>query len=982
MNMLKRAVMLIGAVILLAFSSFALAAGEYGQGNSDLNILNGGTILTEGEDLYFNQGGIFLKRGEDVKALSPEDGRNLNLWDGMLFYTVGEQVFRMPSEGGEAELVHTAPAEIKQLYVVNGGLRYIAGGRAYEAQFGGEAVSISGMDGINGLIPTQYGDIFLTGKARSCTVWAGDRAVFENVQSCYTDSGYLAVQKDNENYMIGLEALFGGSAELEDFDIYGTVSLMDILEPDSENAVSEDNENTDLMVDFDALLIEAGFEPQARLMDEGESQSVIPEVSQGQRNMVLRARQLHEIKWTPLEDRTQWGSRGTFKAETTYTGIPYGQPVNTNGYVGYGVSLETFAGSVLDNTSRFYSEYSQYNKIAPVYSTDCSGFVSYAWGLNVRRTTYSIPQVAQLIGKNMYSMQIGDCLDKTSSHVVLVADLSYDADGNIVGAVIMEQTPVITKLTRYGQGGTKTMASLQSYYLNGGYSIYRYPGRDGVSYTPSPAVPLDGEARQKDAAPTTRTGKFVGGKTVELFSEDPSAVIYYTTDGSEPSTASSIYSGALTFSDTVKLRAIAVSGNYPGSTVLNYTVKVSQLDAPTIKVTEGLSSGQYVSPGSKVSISSVSDARIYYTTDGSEPTTSSAVYSSPITVNSGMTIKAMAIASGYKQSRVNTASYVIGEVYTISASAGANGSISPSGEVRAVQTGSMTFRLTPQSGYKVSKLVVDGADLGERTEYTFSNINANHSISVSFVPSVSLPFTDVNSSSWCYDAVCYVYGQNLYKGISNTYFGTDEAMTRGMFVTVLGRYAGVSEKLAGTKVGVLNATGVNIRQGPSTDTDKVGFVNNRYTAMTVLGEENGWYKVSCGSVTGYIRGDFMKVYSNNFPDLNLNSYYSHFAQWAYLTGITNGTGSGSFRGEESITREDMCVMLRNFANAYGRTLPTAVSKQTFTDDASISAQAREAVYALQQAGVINGMGDGTFSPKGSGTRAQVAQMFKKFANAV
>lgn len=994
MNKLKKLLMLIGIAAVLAAAQAALAAPDAGwqePGNSDLNILNGGVMLVaENGDMYFTHGGIFLQSGESVRALSPEEGRNLNLSGGMLFYTVGSEVYSMSAEGGQPQLVHTAPAEIKQLYVMGDSLRYVAGGRVYSADFSGAAEPVSDLEGVRGLIPTQYGDILLTGEPLNYTLWAGAEQVLTGVQSCYTDSGYLAVQIDNENYMAELSALFSGGfgrENLAPFDIHGAVSLMDVLDPDSENVVWEDNENNDLVLDYDALLIEAGFEPKVSLFaNENTGESAIPQVSQGQRNIVKRARQLHEIVWTPLEDRAQWGNRGVFKAETTYTGIPYGQPVNVNGYVGYGVSIGTFASSVLDNTSRFYTTYSQYNKIAPVYSTDCSGYVSYAWGLTSRKTTYSIPQIAERVGdQSLYSIQIGDCLDKTTSHVVLISDLVYDGEGNIVALEVMEQTPVITKLTRYGAGERKSLASFQSYYLNGGYVIYRLPGRNDVTYTPNPAVPLDGEtvSGQKDKAPRSKTKGFVGGKTVELYSVDSGAAIYYTTDGSTPTTSSNVYSGALTFYDTTKLRAIAYTGKYSaGSEVLNYTVKVPQLDPPSIKVTDGLSSGQYVSSGSKVSISSVSGATIYYTTDGSEPTTSSKTYSAPITVNEGMTIKAMAQASGYKQSNTASASYVIGTVYTINASSGADGSISPSGSVKVIQTGSAAFTAKPASGYKVENLVVDGNSLGERTEYTFANVNSNHSISVSFVPNVTLPFTDVGKGLWYYDAVCYVYGRNLYKGMTETWFGADETMTRGMFVTALGRYAGVSEKLAGTNVGVVTGSGVNIRKGPSTDTDVVGYVNNKYTAVTVLGQDSGWYKVSYGSVTGYIRQDYVKPYGNNYSDLNKNSFYGHFAQWACVTGVADGVASGSFNGEAVITREDMCVMLRNFARIYGKSLTAVNGKVTFTDDARISSGAKDAVYTLQQAGVINGMGDGSFNPKGSATRAQVAQIFKNFNDAV
>jgi uncharacterized protein (TIGR02145 family)/uncharacterized repeat protein (TIGR02543 family) len=70
--------------------------------------------------------------------------------------------------------------------------------------------------------------------------------------------------------------------------------------------------------------------------------------------------------------------------------------------------------------------------------------------------------------------------------------------------------------------------------------------------------------------------------------------------------------------------------------------------------------------------------------------------------------------------------------YTISASAGANGSISPSGSVTVNSGANQTFAITPNSGYQVSAVTVDGASKGVMTSYTFSNVTANHTVSATF----------------------------------------------------------------------------------------------------------------------------------------------------------------------------------------------------------------------------------------------------------
>lgn len=71
-------------------------------------------------------------------------------------------------------------------------------------------------------------------------------------------------------------------------------------------------------------------------------------------------------------------------------------------------------------------------------------------------------------------------------------------------------------------------------------------------------------------------------------------------------------------------------------------------------------------------------------------------------------------------------------LYTLTASAGSGGSISPSGSVAISQGLSQTFAITPNNGYKITAVTVDGASVGALSSYTFSNISASHTISAIF----------------------------------------------------------------------------------------------------------------------------------------------------------------------------------------------------------------------------------------------------------
>ncbi|MBP8640522.1 MAG: chitobiase/beta-hexosaminidase C-terminal domain-containing protein, partial [Oscillospiraceae bacterium] len=930
--------------------SFAQANIPFELGNTDLNILNGGLMLNRSDDFYFVQDGIFVQRGESVKALSADKGKNLNYYNGYIYYTLGAQVKRMSAEGGKAEVFFSAADEIDQMYLADGALIYTSAGEAYKIPKQGKTTErISTLTDIKGLIPTQYGNLFLTGDVFNYTLWANECKVLAGVFSCYTDSGYLALQIDNHNYMAELERLFSGfsaASDLLDFNIYGDVSLMQLFDADDENAISENNDNNELQCDFKALLRQAGLLESVASLMEGDSSgtniTIAPAVSEGQNNIVKRARQLTEIKWTPLEDITQWGYYGVFKAENTYTGIPYGQPVNCNGYIGYGVSLASFASSALDNTSKLYTTYSSYNKIAPALSTDCSGYVSYSWGLTSRKTTYSLPEVAQKVNdQSLYSLQVGDCLDQQSSHVVLISALKYDGNGNIVGVQVMEQTPVLPRVTNYGEGESRSLNSFQSYYLNNGYVIYRNPNRENVTYTPSTDVPLDGETvpGQKEEAPKSHTTAFVGGKSVTLTSSTAGAAIYYTLNGSAPSVNSTPYTGAISVNNTTKLRAIAVSNVYPESSILEYTIKVPQIALPTAAISSGLSSGNLVSSGSQVKLSSITGATIYYTTDGTAPTSSSKVYTSPIILTQDTTIKAFAQAQGMLASEIASFNYRIGAVYIISSSAETGGGISPTGSSSALATTSKAFSIKPSDGYAIKDVLVDGTSVGAVSSYTFSNVSADHTIIARFKSTATIPFTDIATERWSYDAVSFVYAKGLFNGTAETVFSPEATMTRGMFVTVLGRFAGLPKNLT-SGIGLVTATGVNIRKEPALDAEKVGFISNKNTVVQITSVSGDWYAIKYAEVTGYIKGDLIKAYTGSYTDLAANMYYSPYAEWVSLTGIANGVAGTTFSADGDISRENMCMLLYNYSVIYGKTLSKTTEKLSFTDDASISSGAK------------------------------------------
>ena len=151
-------------------------------------------------------------------------------------------------------------------------------------------------------------------------------------------------------------------------------------------------------------------------------------------------------------------------------------------------------------------------------------------------------------------------------------------------------------------------------------------------------------------------GSYAGSVVLTMTSATPNATIYYTTDGSAPSTASSIYSGPVTLTVTTTINAMAIaSGSIQSSDTTAAYVVASQTAPPNFTP----SPGSYISAQSVTLTDDTTGAVIYYTTNGTTPTHSSAVYTSPIAVSSTTTIRAIASSPGLSDSAVVNGTFTI-----------------------------------------------------------------------------------------------------------------------------------------------------------------------------------------------------------------------------------------------------------------------------------------------------------------------------------
>ena len=298
--------------------------------------------------------------------------------------------------------------------------------------------------------------------------------------------------------------------------------------------------------------------------------------------------------------------------------------------------------------------------------------------------------------------------------------------------------------------------------------------------------------------------------------------------------------------------------------------------------------------------------------------------------------------------------------YTINATAGENGKINPSGEIKAIEGKQLLFIFTPDSGYKVDDVKVDGKSIGAVLEYTYESVNADSSIEVSFKKketsgggssgggagggsSISKtdeeiveeptdetvikpteesykkeewvnPFVDVKPDDWYYEYVKYINSQNLMNGISADKFAPNDTVTRAMFVTVLYR------------------------------------LEKEPTAA---------------------KADFVDV-----PE---GTYYEKAVGWAVENGIVNGVSETEFAPEATISREQMSTIIYRYMKFKGldMTIEGNTEITSYEDFESISDYAKDAFRYACSKGIVSGTSQTTLAPKESATRAQMAAIFQR-----
>ena len=248
--------------------------------------------------------------------------------------------------------------------------------------------------------------------------------------------------------------------------------------------------------------------------------------------------------------------------------------------------------------------------------------------------------------------------------------------------------------------------------------------------------------------------------------------------------------------------------------------------------------------------------------------------------------------------------------YTIKATAGAGGSISPSGNVSVREGRDQTFTITPDKGYAVANVKIDGKSIGAVKSYTFENVRRTHTIEVIFMKANGNPqtgvFVDVATGSYYEDAVDWAVENGITKGTDDTHFSPDGICTRAQAVTFLWRAAGSPKPetrtmpFADVPAGsyyydaVLWAVENGITKGTSDTTFSPNMTCSRAQIVTFL------WRSEKSPAAGT---------ANPFADVKSTAYYADAVLWAVKENITKGTTSTTFSPNADCTRAQIVTFL-------------------------------------------------------------------------
>jgi hypothetical protein len=274
----------------------------------------------------------------------------------------------------------------------------------------------------------------------------------------------------------------------------------------------------------------------------------------------------------------------------------------------------------------------------------------------------------------------------------------------------------------------------------------------------------------------------------------------------------------------------------------------------------------------------------------------------------------------------------------------------------AISTDKKTATITPDDGYVIAEVMVDGKSVGATGKYTFI-ASKDHKITANFVKKSALPYYKQDNQK-IYIGFSSIAG-NLYKYVAPAGVSVEFRENPKNFA---------DNTIAWAKPSIDFVTEREIFLG--TDSDKFS-PNESVTRAMFVTAIGRLYERSYGNVSG----------TSTFSDVDADAYYSKYVAWANDKGIIKGMGENLFAPNEKVTREQMAVIMLNFAS-FLKKVDIGDSSLGYVDSTSISSWAMDGAKYCQETKVITGREGDSFIPQGNATRAEVAAVITRFIETI
>lgn len=263
----------------------------------------------------------------------------------------------------------------------------------------------------------------------------------------------------------------------------------------------------------------------------------------------------------------------------------------------------------------------------------------------------------------------------------------------------------------------------------------------------------------------------------------------------------------------------------------------------------------------------------------------------------------------------NTYRPVLYTYYSIGASSSEGGCISPNGTRMAVKGSCLTYNVTPDAGYEIDYIMVDGERIAPTNTVPINNISANHSIYAAFkVSAPDNPYSDIGSTDWFYSGALKLYTKGIMTGITDSDFAPFSSASRAMVVLMLYR----------------------LENKPSV------------------------------------------AFSDVFFDVAQGEWYTDAVLWAASRGIVNGFDCGRFGPNDTVTREQLVKILFQYAEYKGFDIGITTDLGGYPDHAAVSDWADAAMRWAVSSTIIIGTEDSFLKPGDTASRAEIAVIISRF----